>query len=205
MRVRDPEFWLLLGTLMAASCAAYYTRQQWLTATDNEKRSLRAYIILTDVGIFCPDCGDTALIPQALPEIRNSIRLRIENNGQTPAYNVSSVTNWTAVPDVSPDARLPERYSFPDPKPPSDHFVSTSDIGRDKHTDSVGPIPDDQIAVFRNAGAKRSTLFIYGHIDYCDIFNEPHSTAFCFKYFQNAGSLPICDRYNGEIAPQHKC
>jgi hypothetical protein len=70
----------------------------------------------------------------------------------------------------------------------------------------AGPIPGNDIETFKAAIKKQTTLFLYGHIDYCDIFGEPHSTAFCFKYVPNGGlSLPKCDRHNGEIAARKNC
>jgi hypothetical protein len=186
-----------------AFCAAAW---QGLVARDTERRSLRAYMILTELGVFCPDCGDTALAPNTLTGTRNSIRFRIENSGQTPAYDVSTVTNWVPVYDVGESVRIPADYSFADHPFNSDYFASKSDIGRDHHKDVAGPIPDKDIVVFKDAIAKKFTLFIYGHVDYCDVFKQPHSTAFCFKYVQNEGThLPICDRYDGEIPPKVSC
>jgi hypothetical protein len=161
-------------------------------------------MILTDIEVSCPDCGDTGLIATAVTELRNSIHLRMENSGQTPAYRVSPITNWIDVND-RPNVRLPNNFDFPDAPQAPDAFNSLSDIGKDKHKDSAGPIPEADIARFRDAAANGKTMFIYGHIDYCDVFHEPHSTAFCFR-FKNAGTnLPICDRYSGEIIPKHEC
>jgi hypothetical protein len=38
---------LLGGTLVAAAFAAFFTAQQWLTAADQENRSLQAYLGIT--------------------------------------------------------------------------------------------------------------------------------------------------------------
>ena len=40
-------FVLLFFTLIATGCAAYFARNQWLTAEDQKNRSLRAYLIVT--------------------------------------------------------------------------------------------------------------------------------------------------------------
>jgi hypothetical protein len=48
---------MLLFTLIATGAAAYYTRNQWLTADDQEKRSLRAYLIVTSARFAKDDSG----------------------------------------------------------------------------------------------------------------------------------------------------
>jgi len=169
---------------------------------DTEERQLRAYVVLTDFGVFCIECGDTVLHDVALLGIKNSIRYRIENNGQTPASKVTSVTSWWPV--AGSDAKLPANFGFPDH--PIEGRISQSDIGRDKTKDTASGIDDADIGTFKAAGDRRSTLFIYGHVDYCDVFGHPHTTAYCFIYARNGGThLPICESYNGEIPAMGKC
>ena len=43
---------------------------QVAVAKDTEQRQLRAYVLIGDFGVFCQDCGDTALTPNALPQIK---------------------------------------------------------------------------------------------------------------------------------------
>lgn len=186
---------ITLGIAIIALCQLH-------TSRDTEIRQLRAYLIVTDFGVFCPDCGDTALTPNARADIKNSLRSRIENNGQTPALQVIGITNWW--PIAGKNGVLASDFAFPDHKRTG--FVSKSDIGRDKHKDSAEELDDQAIATFKQAVAGDTTLFLYGHADYCDIFGHPHSTAYCFRYVPNAGlHLPICDRFNGEIEPRGKC
>lgn len=101
---------------------------------------------------------------------------------------------------------MPDGYTFPDATVPKTDLVSSSDIGRGQHKDGVSNIEDEYVPLFKAAGAGQITMFVYGHIDYCDIFNKPRSTAFCFVYAPGAGEeLPICDRFNGEIPHRSKC
>lgn len=195
-----------IGSIIIACIAACFSWYQGWVARDAEQRSLRAYMIVTDLGVFCPDCGDTVLTGPAFPDMKNSVRFRIENGGQTPASDVTTTTNWIPVYDVSPAVTLPDGFAFLDHTKKEPAFASTSDVGRDHHKDVAGPIPDSDIATFKDAAAQKFTLFIYGHVDYCDVFDQPHSTAFCFRYIPNAGlHLPICDRFNGEIPPRGRC
>jgi hypothetical protein len=161
-------------------------------------------MIVSDFGVFCHDCGDNTLTATALPEIKNSIRYRIENSGQTPASDVTTITNWW--PEPGKGATLPRGFGFPDHKQISSGFISKSDIGRDKHKDSAGEIEAKDIPTFKDAVDGRTTLFLYGHVDYCDIFKVPRSTAYCFVYVPNGGlHLPLCESFNGEIPPRHEC
>ena len=169
---------------------------------DAEMRSLRAYLILAELGVVCPDCGDTALTPNALAPIENSILLRIENSGQTPARGVVGVINLHSEPEKA--AKLPTNFAFPDDKKHS--FVSKSEIGKDKHRDAIVALGADDLTAFKDAAADRTTLFLYGHIDYCDIFPQPYTTAYCFKYVLNGGlNLPLCETHNGEIIRRRSC
>lgn len=71
-------FIFVIATAVATGAAAYYTRQQWLTAEDQERRSLRAYI--------------SAKI-EKYPDIMHDswdMTVVFKNHGQTPALNVST-------------------------------------------------------------------------------------------------------------------
>jgi hypothetical protein len=175
-------------------------------AKDTAERQLRAYIVVSDTAVICPDCGDTARAPSTLPGISNFVDLRMENNGQTPAYNVSPIVNWWPVKEATKSAKLPPDFNFKDHKESADESHGVSFIGRDNHRDTYRAIGGEDISVFKVAVAAQSVIFLYGHIDYCDIFNLPHSTIFCFRYVPNSGTLHLsCDRHNGEAKPQHKC
>jgi hypothetical protein len=67
-------FLLLLFTLIATSVAACYTRKQWLTADDSEKRDLRAYVYLETHTVPFPRDGTPN---------RYAVALKLTNNGKT--------------------------------------------------------------------------------------------------------------------------
>lgn len=190
------------AAFVAAAVYADISYKQWQQARDQERRQLRAYMVLTDLALYCPDCGDTTFVPSVQPISRNAIVHRIENNGQTPAHQVSIVLNWWPV--IGSNQPLPKHFKFPDQKATGQ--ISVSDVGRDKTKDGSSGIADKYVVTFKEAMTGVSTLYIYGHVDYCDIFDTPHSTGFCFVYVPHAGDhLPICDRYNGEIRPRGHC
>jgi hypothetical protein len=149
----------------------------------------------------CGDCGDPPLLGYA----PNYVGGRMINSGETPAYQVSGKMAWIGwIPDNSKDPSLPADFDFPYHQPTG--LVSAADVGRDQGKEFHGEIGPGDVSMFRMAAEGHSTLYVYGRIDYCDIFRKPRSTAFCFIYKPGVGErLPICDRYNGEIPARHKC
>ena len=51
------------------------------------------------------------------------------------------------------------------------------------------------------AERKELSAWLYGHIDYLDVFDEPHVTTFCALYWPFESTNVLCDRHN-EIDPQ---
>jgi hypothetical protein len=83
---------------------------------------------------------------------------------------------------------------------------SSSELGKDEHGDGIGPVTQGGIATLEGAASGARTVFLYGHVDYCDVFGHPHSTAYCFEYERGLGDhLPKCGRFNGEITPRGTC
>lgn len=204
MAVRD---WLDKTTLvvavaaLGASCAAaIFAWKSVATARDTEERQLRAYLVVTDFVAICGECGD-ALVAGHPP---NYVGGRMLNSGETPADQVSGRMGWVGwVADNGKD-QLPADFDFSYNQPTG--LVSAADIGRDQGKEFHGEITAGDVPLFRMAASGHSTLYVYGRIDYCDIFRKPRSTAFCFIYKPGVGeSLPVCDRYNGEIPARHKC
>lgn len=207
---KHPLEWIIafmvFGTLIATSVAAWYTKKQWETASDQEMRTLRAYFIIKDIAVVCKECGDVRISPTPPESTSNTISILIENTGQTPGHKTDVKVSWYPVQGTGPQVRLPDDFGFQDVIRDPAAFRSHGDIGKDHFKLATGPIEDQDIPTFRDADTKKYSVFIYGHIDYCDVFNEPHSTAFCYKYIKNAGTnIPLCDRYNGEIRPKHRC
>lgn len=194
-----------------AVAAAVFTGLQWWIARDTEQRQLRAYVDLTDIEVVCPDCKNLNFqVPKSANSgaypVSDFIHIRFENVGQTPAEDIRSKINWWTEPRG--DARLPLNFAFEDYPPltqNTDKFVSVSALGRDKHRDAMAPIVQD-VPNFQAVGLGNATVFLHGHIDYCDIFGKPRKTVFCFIYTPDAGErFPLCDRHNGEAKATHSC
>jgi hypothetical protein len=190
------------ATLLCVAVYTLITFRIWLTQRDTEERQLRAYLIINHVEVTCPDCASGVALPLAMSSRKNIVDINVENNGQTPAYEVVGTNNSLYVP--TKDAQIPAGHTFPDY--PQAGIVSKGNIGRDKRWDSIPDIPLEVVHLYKSVGDGTGTLFIYGHYDYCDIFNEPHSTAYCFRYVPNVGyRMPLCDRFNGEIPARSTC
>lgn len=200
-RWRDPNTWIAVGTvaLVLIGLGALWVSR------DSEKRQLRAYVLVTDSGIACASCGDTEIKFPTFPGTTNAYVMVLQNSGETPASRVRVVSTWLNV--GRPGAELPAHFTFPDARPDALHsFFSSSELGKDEVGTSISPLTDRAVAALKAAGANTSTVFLYGHVDYCDIFGEPHSTAYCFKYERGVGDkLPKCPRFNGGIAPRGAC
>jgi hypothetical protein len=100
------EIGLLIGTLIAAGTAAYYTRKQWRTADDQERRSLRAYVLPDKISVMIDHPSANFVTIQVL----------FKNFGLTPAIHVRDYAcvavrkrSTTTDVDVSPKD-LPESY-----------------------------------------------------------------------------------------------
>jgi hypothetical protein len=95
-------------------------------------------------------------------------------------------------------------FAFPDTV--SNGFKSTGDLGTGKHRDGDGGIGKGDLPSFQAVIQKRGSLYLYGHIDYCDVFGKPRSVGYCYIYVPDVGEqLPLCDRHNGEIPAHHSC
>lgn len=197
-------FIFAIGTTVATAFAACATWGQWGTAEHQERMSLRAYVVVTGFGVYCPDCGDNATVPKDIIVTRNATNIIIENNGQTPAYNVRHTMSFYSQPGVN--YHIPVEFDFHDAPLAPDFNAAIFDIGRDKSRPVLGPLNAIGMDQIRQAIEKKITLFLYGHIDYCDTFREPHTTEFCTVYIPNGGSAQaMCDRHNGEVPGKHKC
>lgn len=201
-RWKDPNTYIALGTvaLVLIGLGALWVSR------DSEERQLRAYILVTDFGVVCPPCGDTTLnLPKFPGGLNSALMMRIQNSGETPASHIKPTFSWWPV--HRPGTHLPAGFKFPDlGATDSQHLNSSSELGKDEHGDAIGPLTRGGIATLQDAASDGDTVFLYGHVDYCDVFGHPHSTAYCFEYERGLGdNLPKCDRFNGEIAPRGAC
>jgi hypothetical protein len=102
------------------------------------------------------------------------IAVTVENVGETPAIRVRAHLNWQWYPD--PNAVLPADFAYPDYN--SEKGGSIINLGRGIPSVFKFPIEREKYEAARRG---QIALFIYGHVDYADIFKNLQSTEFCFR------------------------
>lgn len=166
----EPKHWLeyaifafVIATAAATGVAAWYTGQQSLTATDTEKRQLRAYISVQPKQLR--NFGDSDPV---------EIFYEIQNSGQTPAFETRFFSTVTIFPYP-----IPQNSKFPDvlentTMSKSVIFPKTTYHGV-KSTEN--PLSHDQLEAVRSGQSQR--LYFIGIARYADAFKVCHETKYC--------------------------
>jgi hypothetical protein len=173
---------VLFLTLIAASCAAFFTgRQAWISR-DQEHRALRAYVLL-----------------------KAELQPGSKNDPETPYWVEFTATNMGATPvyylDINALTQIREEYEGHGPRneleqaiagrrcdlttrdPMSGTFAKTY-----THREGIaGPIPEGQVAKFAAGGA---SVVSFGTACYWDIFRDPHWIRFCFEWSAGVATSP---------------
>jgi len=163
---REARHWIEYGvfvfviiTAIATATAAWYTRKEWQSMTDNGRRQLRAYVF--------PDQANLVWQGTTKPTVAEIV---IKNSGQTPAYRLSTAASLSV--DDSPlqvDLRVP---SMPDNHtviPPSGSY--TLSVAMDK------PLMTDQLKAIQMG---TQAIYVFGEIAYDDAFGECRVTRYRF-------------------------
>lgn len=176
--------WLEKFAVTFAALAFLAAGYQGWVARDTEKRSLRAYVGGTGEIKFKEE---TLFSP-------TQISLSIQNYGETPATDVKIFGNWY---DTAPGKELPDDFAFSETHEcPEGEGVAVLY----PKTPIPAQMPSCEKAVADRA--KRvfmsGTLYLYGHIEYRDVFSERHVSTFCLSW--TSGVSGYCARHN-EIDP----
>lgn len=173
-------------------------------ARSASSKDLRAYVGIETIDFVLPNIKkskDKVWDGKGAYTFHDFLRPRIKNYGKTPASNMLCWTNWVNVPGIG--VRLPDDFAFDD----FDSIaVEGADIVRSRMLLNAGqeyaPLTVvTDFAPFREAESRTHTMFLYGHIDYTDIYEKTWQHDFCFVY---APSLPPpahltrYDQHNGE-------
>jgi hypothetical protein len=173
-------FGFVVVTAFATSTAAYYSGQQSNTMQDTEIRQLRAYVTNKATRF---DLG--------------SVRLDLENSGQTPAERVKILSNWEGR-RMGQRNLLCQEFQFPDrDQCPGDKSTAVLSPHEPITTGNLlcNKVKDEAV----QAQNRQIDLVLYGHIDYKDIFGKDRSTTFCS--FVGPDGAQFCDCHN-DIDPQ---
>ena len=154
-------------TVAIAVLAFFAAAGQCWTASDTEKRSLRAYV------------SANSIMPQ-LKTAPIGINVFVQNGGQTPAYNVHVHLSWEPMPIGE---KLPAGFGYPD-KGDGDLARSSLAIlsGGSGSKEFPFTIPFDHDEVFSKVESHANEGYFYGHVDYDDIFDGHWLTEICYRY-----------------------
>jgi len=126
-------------------------------------------------------------------QVPPQLTIDIENYGQTPATKVRVFNSWHTIPKGE---KLPEDFSFPSKDQCPDALKSETTLYPHVPYGAVAETPacKEALLMIAQSVAGVSELYLYGHIDYRDIFDEPHKTTFCLEW--TSGTSAYCGRHN---------
>jgi hypothetical protein len=166
-------FAFLVLTFVATSFAACYTRNQWITADDTEKRQIRAY-----VGVVAQKFeGGNPFIPPAIPEVHFNLR----NFGTTPAFEVLH-RSGTAICDYPLPAQMdfaPDTDTKTRPEPITIFPGTIDNIGI--YIPGKRALTSEELNSISTGENKR--ICFWGTVSYKDTFGYSWYTNFCYSYF----------------------
>jgi type II secretory pathway pseudopilin PulG len=205
------EMTIAVVGIAAAIGAAFFAGKLFYITKDQERRQLRAYIEVQAPYINCLDCNQPNYAPPPPTpgsENKNTITIQIINGGQTPASDIQVHTNWWP---TKFGVALPADFNWPDLDTSSSGnlkpIVSVSTLGRDQQSTIATPITTkNDIQIFSDVASHRGSAWVYGRVDYCDIFRRTHSKLFCFEF--NAvpyQQFTVCDRHTDDQDTRQKC
>ncbi len=166
-------FTIILG-LFTISLAAS-TDKLVRGAERTERRQLRAYVGVHEIETELPNLKTLSYeIPdygQFPPNFihKDFITIIIKNYGQTPARSVLTVVNWQ--PFFPFGSAAPDDFDYRD----QDLLNTISTAGRsiiDRDNTHFTTVNLNKLIGFRDASNKKCSLYIYGHIDYTDIYDR---------------------------------
>jgi len=174
----------LVLTSIATAVAAWYTWKQWITADDTEKRQVRAYAFPTPTGIKDFELGKAPIGG-----------IKVGTMGQTPAYKVRGEISVGGLPyPLRDDADLSfqktgqiQNSAFISP---NNAFFISAYAGGILNQTTIDTIND----------GKKFRLYVWGRIDYEDVFANLHWFTFCYAYDGNSVQghdvVETCPRHN---------
>jgi len=170
-----------LGLFIATFLLWRATRNLVSDAEDTSKRQLRAYVGVERMELRCAGFSDPNYKPAELSPgyiFKDVISVTFKNFGLTPAYDVQIWVNWVPMPYPQ---RLPDAFPYPDygvtgfdvPAPTRTRHI----LHKDQSHTSIIAIPD--LRPFIATRRQETMLYIYGHIDYRDIYGRRCKATFC--------------------------
>ena len=154
-----------IGSIAIACVAAGFSLYQGWVARDTERRSLRAYVFVeTGIDEKTPDIDAPGLL---------TAKITIKNGGITPAYNVTTKLggSLSSFPKPVASELTPPQNAFP--------YLSSSTLGPQSHeTMSFEGPREFNAAEKAQIHQSWKGVYIYGVIEYQDVFQKFHKCNF---------------------------
>jgi hypothetical protein len=133
------------------------------------QEAVPAFVVGSDLA-HAWSCGST-ILPMTSGAFAAAL---LSFSGPLPARRVTAHLNRKWVPYGQ---KLPKDFSYPDFGEVGPSSIAVLSPGKSKTF--TFPIDPREIEQVRN---KETALFLYGHIDYVDVFGEPRTSQFNYQY-----------------------
>jgi hypothetical protein len=154
-------------------------------SNDAVRRQLRAYVGLERkehiINLVFPEC-DINITKSISREVnRNEFKMLLKNFGLTPAYHVRACLGFLAVPAGAdlPRAITSAKFKYCQTLGPNIGVMPTIWPNEDR-TYSL-PLSGGDVKEITNIDSGAKAAFIYGRIEYDDIFKLRRSSNFCYQ------------------------
>lgn len=183
---RDAYDWFVLAiaalALLAAAAAAWFTWEQAAVAREQTRRSLRAYVVV-EAELATGREGGWPVV-----------RLKAENMGQTPVYDLVYLAGTDSVSTVRRDP-LPNpglmRADCSAWEGGWQGFITTfSKAFAEDRRITRGEM---EVPTVEEAFAEANAVYGYGTACYRDIFGDAHAFRFCFRWHRSDAEPGRCD------------
>jgi len=163
-----PEYsWIL--PIIVSTVGAGISLLIYIAGVRRERLELAAYVTVSYPELSWNRNTDTM-----------AARFQIENSGRTPAYDVVVFSEMSVMDDAVEDTESGTLIGVL-PFPPYEETRITKTIlgpGRQRQKDQLRRMSADETDAYYDHGGK--AIYVYGEIQYRDIFKRPRWTTFCF-------------------------
>jgi hypothetical protein len=181
---------VVVYTLVTAFILAASVYSAW-TARDTEIQQLRAYVAISN--------GASVLVDE------QKIEFPVDNFGQTPAKDARMSGQWEFTrfeEDLAADFKFPDR-------PQCD--LAASVLGQNIAFGIITILPKNSVKALhyhcpgtwsnlQRAVQRELNAFLYGRIDYFDVFSKRRTSNFCLLWIPSQQAAFHCSRHN-ELDP----
>ena len=114
----------------------------------------------------------------------------IANSGKTPALHTTYAINRKY---LTSKERFTPTYEGAEDQTPSVSVIQPNMRMALTTLPMNRGLTDEEI---RQLGSGEEILFVFGHIEYTDVFKQPHTTTFCFSATRDLAGMVTCSVYN---------